>query len=40
MTTTLVQLTEDQFDATYKLLTNHLNPNANWGYGGESGLPV
>lgn len=37
MSTTLVELTEDEFDARYTLLANHLNPNATWGYGGETG---
>jgi hypothetical protein len=36
MTETHIELTEDTFDEQYPLLTNHLNPNASWGYG-ESG---
>jgi hypothetical protein len=36
MTETHIELTEDAFDEQYPLLTNHLNPNASWGYG-ESG---
>ena len=30
MTTTDIEITEDEFDATYPLLPNHLNPNATW----------
>jgi hypothetical protein len=37
MTTTLVQLTEDEFDEKYTLLPNHLNPTATWEYGGDHG---
>jgi hypothetical protein len=37
MTTTLVQLTEDGFDAAYTLRTNHFNPNASWTYGEGTG---
>ena len=32
-----VALTEDEFDARFPLLTNHLNPNASWGSGDEGG---
>ena len=31
MTTTCLELTEDQFAEQYPLLTNHLNPHASWG---------
>ena len=33
----LNNITEDEFDATYSLLPNHLNPNASWSYGEGSG---
>jgi hypothetical protein len=32
-----LELTEDEFDARFPLLTNHLNPNASWGSGNEGG---
>lgn len=31
------ELTEDEFDDRFPLLTNHLNPNASWGSGDEGG---
>ncbi len=37
MTNNVIQMTEDEFDATYPLLTNHLNPHASWGFSGEGG---
>lgn len=37
MTHSLIQLTEDQFDARYKLRTNHLNPHASWAFGDGTG---
>jgi hypothetical protein len=30
MTTTEIEITEDEFDANYQLRPNHLNPNASW----------
>jgi len=30
MTETFIELSEDDFDATYPLVTNHLNPSAGW----------
>jgi hypothetical protein len=33
MTTTITEMTEDEFDDRYKLVPNHLNPNAGWAYG-------
>lgn len=30
MTTTLIELSEDAFDALFSLLPNHLNPHATW----------
>jgi len=33
MTETLIELTEDEFDHRFHLLTNHLNPNASWSFG-------
>ena len=32
MTTTSIEMTEDDFDMQYPLLTNHLNPNASWAF--------
>jgi hypothetical protein len=37
MTSNLIEMTEDEFDAQYKLLKNHLNPNASWAIGDSSG---
>jgi hypothetical protein len=37
MTHTLTQLTEDQFDATYPLIPNHIEPNASWAFGDGPG---
>ena len=31
--TDLINITEDEFDSTYSLLPNHLNPHASWSYG-------
>jgi hypothetical protein len=36
MTSDLIEITEDEFDATYPLISNHLRPDAGWVYG-ESG---
>lgn len=35
--TTAITITEDEFDATYSLIPNHLNPNASWGSGDGTG---
>jgi len=35
--TTVIDITEDEFDATYSLRTNHLNPNASWVIGDGPG---
>ena len=37
MTTTHIEITEDEFDAMYPLRPNHLNPGATWatGFGPE-----
>ena len=35
--TTLINMTEDEFDATYVLRQNHLNPNASWAIGEGTG---
>jgi hypothetical protein len=32
MTTTFSEMTEDDFDMQYPLLTNQLNPNASWAF--------
>ena len=37
MTNTLIEITEDDFDATYPLVTNHINPNASWAFGDGPG---
>jgi hypothetical protein len=37
MTYPQIELSEDEFDAQYPLLTNHLNPNASWAYGDGCG---
>jgi hypothetical protein len=36
MSEQLIELTEDEFDVRFPLVTNHLNPSAGWGIG-ESG---
>lgn len=35
--TTIITITEEQFDATYSLLPNHLNPHASWVIGDGPG---
>ena len=37
MTETFIQLTENQFDDQFPLVTNHLNPNASWSFGDGEG---
>jgi len=37
MTYSLIELTEDEFDAQYPLITNHMNPNASWAFGNGPG---
>lgn len=37
MTHTLIELTEDEFDAKYPLRVNHLNPHASWAFGDSRG---
>ena len=37
MTTTIIELTENEFDEQFPLVTNHLNPNASWGTGNTGG---
>jgi len=37
MTETLIELSEDAFDATYPLVPNHLNPSAGWATGEGAG---
>jgi hypothetical protein len=32
-----LEITEDEFDGRFPLVTNHLNPNASWGSGNEGG---
>ena len=32
-----LEITEDEFDARYPLVPNHLNPNASWGFGDSGG---
>jgi hypothetical protein len=35
--TIILEITEDEFDATYPLRSNHLNPNASWVIGDRTG---
>jgi hypothetical protein len=37
MTATVIDMTEDEFDAAYTLRPNHLNPNASWAIGDGPG---
>jgi hypothetical protein len=37
MTHTSTQITEDDFDAKYPLVTNHINPHATWAFGDGPG---
>ena len=37
MRSTLLEITEDQFDKRYPLVINHLNPNASWTFGDGPG---
>jgi hypothetical protein len=37
MTKTYIKLTEPEFEQRYKLVPNHLNPNASWRYGDVPG---
>jgi hypothetical protein len=32
MPSTLIEMTEDEFESQYPLVTNHLNPNAGWAF--------
>jgi hypothetical protein len=33
----MTQMTEDEFDKQYPLITNHINPNASWAFGDGPG---
>jgi hypothetical protein len=33
----MTEMTEDEFDAQYPLITNHINPNASWAFGDGPG---
>ena len=37
MQPTLIEMTEDEFDSQYPLVTNHINPNASWGFDDSAG---
>jgi hypothetical protein len=37
MTDTFIELTEDEFDALYPLVPNHINPSAGWAIGDGGG---
>src|SRR5579875_487057 len=37
MTNTPIEISEEEFDARYPLLTNHLNPHASWAFGDGPG---
>ena len=34
---TILEISEDVFDEHYPLVTNHLNPNASWGFADSGG---
>ena len=33
----MTEITEDEFDANYPLITNHIDPNASWAFGNGPG---
>jgi hypothetical protein len=37
VTHSLIEMTEDEFDACYPLRTNHFNAHAGWAYGDDRG---
>ena len=37
MNAALIELTEDEFDTRFPLLSNHINPSAGWGVGDGPG---
>jgi len=37
MTNRTIEMTEEEFDDQYTLITNHLNPHASWVYGDRPG---
>ena len=37
MTYTFIEITEEEFDNQYPLVTNHLNPYASWGFDDDAG---
>jgi hypothetical protein len=37
MTETFIELTEEDFDAQYPLVPNHINPSAGWNYADTGG---
>jgi len=37
MTDTFIELSENEFDTSFPLRTNHLNPSAGWAYGEGGG---
>ena len=37
MSDNFIEMTEDEFDSQYPLVTNHLNPNASWGFDDHAG---
>ena len=37
MSETFIEMTEDEFDDRFTLISNHLNPSAGWGYGEDRG---
>ena len=37
MTDTVIKMTKDEFDATYKLRRNHLNADSGWAFGDDGG---
>ena len=37
MTEIFIELTEDQFEERFELVTNHIDPSAGWAYGDSNG---
>ena len=37
MTETFIEITEDEFDVRFPLVSNHLNPSAGWSYDNNRG---
>ncbi len=37
MTETFIEMTEDEFEKRFELVTNHIDPSAGWAYGDSNG---